>query len=197
MIHSLIQIGNHFHDSFTIVDMCSPARPCIYVNKHFCDTTGYSYEESVGRNLAFLQGPLTSKETVLFMRKSFDNELACVQDIINYKKDGSPYLNRLLMLPVRAGSKLYYLGFQNDVTLERGLVHNNESLSKVKDREIRHMVNNPLAIIIGKLQLSLIKGGDVQTQQQLLINLEDNFERINHFARRIETISEFENFDIA
>jgi PAS domain S-box-containing protein len=197
MIHSLIEIGNHFRDSFTIVDMGTPSRPCVYVNKHFCDTTGFSYEESVGRNLAFLQGPLTSKETVLFMRRSFENEIACVQDIINYKRDGSPYLNRLLMLPVRAGNKLYYLGFQNDVTLERGLVHNNDSLSKVKDREIRHMINNPLAIIIGKLQLSLIKGNDLKGREQLIQSLEENFLRINQFARDIENLSEFDKFEIA
>ncbi len=197
MIHSLIEIGNHFRDSFTIVDMENSIRPCIYVNKNFCDQTGFSYGESVGRNLAFLQGPLTSKETVLFMRNSFKNELACVQDIINYKKDGSPYLNRLLMLPVRAGANLYYLGFQNDVTIKHGLVHNNESLSKVKDREIRHMINNPLAIIIGKLQLSLLKGNDSKERDQLIHSLEENFLRINQFARDVENLSEFDKFEVA
>lgn len=196
MIKRLMKIGNLFRDSFTVVDMSTSARLCIYVNEVFCQSTGYSFEESVGRNLAFLQGSLTSKETVHFMRDSFKKNLACVQDIINYKKDGTPFLNRLLMIPYQSTANSFYLGFQNDITEKRGLIHSNESLIKVKDSEIRHMINNPLAIILGKLETSPLSQGQDKNEDELMKMLEANLSRINYCARNFDSISELENFKI-
>jgi hypothetical protein len=130
------------------------------------------------------------------MRSSFDKNLACIQDIINYKKDGTPFLNRLLMLPCATAKTFYYLGFQNDVTEERGLNHNNESLLKVKDGEIRHMINNPLAIIIGKLELNPFHKMDEKIEDGLIEKLQINLKKINHTARNFDSISELEDFQI-
>ena len=45
-----------FPACIVISDMCIPGAPMIYVNPEFCRTTGYTAEESLGRNCRFLQG---------------------------------------------------------------------------------------------------------------------------------------------
>ena len=45
--------------SFTITDPRADDDPLVWVNPSFSRVTGYSYEESVGQNCRFLQGPAT------------------------------------------------------------------------------------------------------------------------------------------
>ncbi|MBY0517182.1 MAG: PAS domain-containing protein [Bacteriovoracaceae bacterium] len=194
MLNLLKYVGDHFVDCLVIVDMNTRERNCIYVNNRFEKNTGYSKDEAVGRNLAFLQGELTSKETVQFMKESFANNMACVQDIVNYKKDKTPFLNRLLMIPFQHEKKFFYMGFQNDVTDERGLEHNNASLRQVQDKEIRHMINNPLAIIMGKIALEKELRPESYNLEKVAQELTGTFLRINKFARETESLSDFEKF---
>jgi PAS domain-containing protein len=80
-------IGDHFKDCFAIVDMAGSSRHCTYVNSAFTRETGFSADETIGRNLAFLQGERSSRVAVDFMRHCFENSLAFCQDIVNYRKD--------------------------------------------------------------------------------------------------------------
>lgn len=70
------------------------------------------------------------------MRTAYRDGKACIQDLINYKKDGSIFLNRLLLLPLEEPSKdtHVYIGIQNDVTVSSGLRHDNTLLSQVTGR---------------------------------------------------------------
>ena len=68
LLERLCMVGNHFDDSFIVVDCNSNKRECIYVNQKFLEETGYSYQEVIGRNLSFLQGSQTSKETKNYLR---------------------------------------------------------------------------------------------------------------------------------
>lgn len=198
MINSLRKIGDHFPFCLTIVDITDAKnRPCIYANKIFLDNTGYSAEESIGRNLSYLQGKLTAEDTIEFMRDCFNKELACIQDIINYKKDGTPFLNRLLMLPIRehATGDIFYLGIQNDITQEKGLEYNNQSLRAINSGEIRHIVNNHLALILGTFELKFMKSSSQEEINSAAKNLEETFNRINEYALNVEHISDFADFD--
>ena len=197
MFKLLKAIGDDFPHCLTIVDINAPGRPCIYVNEHFTKNTGYSSEEAVGRNLSFLQGELTAEDTQVFMRNSFKEKLACIQDIINYKKDGTPFLNRLLMLPFSDGDRELYIGFQNDITSTKGLEYNNESLKKVNDGEIRHMVNNPLTIILSTYYILLKENESIDEDKYNKVkeSLANNFARIIDYSLNIEDVSNFENYD--
>lgn len=195
MLEKIKRIANYFPYCLTIVDVKSKGRPCVFVNNKFYENTGYDVQEAVGKNLSFLQGPLTSNDTRKFMRECFSEGLSCIQDIVNYKKDGTPFLNRLLMLPLNTDDhELFYVGFQNDITRIRGLIHNNDSLSKVNDGEIRHMINNPLTIILGKMAIALRNAKSEAEVIKVAKSLSDTFERINSFALNGEDVSNFEKF---
>src|SRR3712207_4895780 len=53
-----------------ITDPRQPDNPILFVNDAFSDLTGYSREETVGRNCRFLQGPGTDASTVRRIREA-------------------------------------------------------------------------------------------------------------------------------
>lgn len=97
-----------------------PDVPLVLVNDAFCRLTGYSGEESVGRNCRFLQGPLTSGEQRRALRRFVHDEAAEGGrfPVLNYRKDGSRFLNLVFMSRLRdaAGVTRYILASQFDMT---------------------------------------------------------------------------------
>ena len=78
-------------------------------------------EEAAGRNCRFLQGPGTDPETIQRLRRALDEGTACSVDIRNYRKDGTPFWNRLSITPVRDadGELTHYVGVQSDITARK------------------------------------------------------------------------------
>ena len=98
LLNRLRLIGDHFKDCFTIVDMAGAARQCIYVNSAFTSETGFSSNDTLGRNLAFLQGERSSSVAVDFMRHCFENRIelprvthAKISHVLNNPLPNVPY----------------------------------------------------------------------------------------------------------
>ena len=102
----------------TISDPHQEDNPLIYANEKICEQTGFSSSEIHGRNCRFMQGPATDSETVDRIRTAIRNEEPITEIIRNYRKDGTPFWNRLTIAPIRdeAGRLTNYAGFQEDVT---------------------------------------------------------------------------------
>ncbi len=118
-----------------------PDNPIVFVNDAFCRLTGYPREEILGRNCRFLQGEETDRDTVAKIRAAIAKREPVRLDILNYRKTGETFWNRLLMAPVRdaLGDLAYFFASQVDVTLERerleGLeTHNAALMAEVSDR---------------------------------------------------------------
>lgn len=196
MLRIIKEIGRNLPYCITIVEMKKNGeRPCVYANSKFFENTGYSPSFAIGRNLSFLQGNNTSKNTIDFMRKNFLKEKALIQDIINYKADNSPFLNRLLLLPLKSNNNKFYLGFQNDITKLKGLEYEEKSLTKIQDGEIKHFMNNTLSIIQGKYYKFLNEENDMEKKIRAKQSLSLEFEKILQFILEIDKLSEFENFE--
>ena len=90
--------------SCAITDPNRPDNPVVYVTPEFERQTGYtaSYtaSEIIGRNLRLLQGPNTDPETVAEIRRAIDDMLPIKVEILNYRKDGTSFLNRIAIRPV-------------------------------------------------------------------------------------------------
>ncbi len=104
-----------------ITDPHQPDNPIVFVNDAFSRLTGYSREEIVGRNCRFLQGPETDQGDVARIREAIAQRVPIEIDLLNHKKDGELFWNRLLISPVfdRDGELTYFFASQFDVTLER------------------------------------------------------------------------------
>lgn len=192
----LMDIGEHFPFCYTVVECLDNGyRECIYVNSIFTDVTGYEASEAIGKNLSFLQGPLTAKDSVDHMREALSNYRSCIQDVVNYKKDGTPFLNRLLILPISSKDGLFFVSIQYDITEKKGVAYHNDSLKKVTDSEIKHSVKNLLTIILNCHAQLLKESSSLDERRRIHNVLADAFFRINNYCINIESLSDFENFD--
>ncbi len=121
-------------EGITIADALAPDRPLIYVNEGFARLTGFSVEETIGSNCRFLQGPDTDPAAVKEIRDAIAQERYCDVELLNYRKDGTTFWNRLSITPVRnaAGQTTHFVGVQSDVTrsriAEQNLLAANETL---------------------------------------------------------------------
>lgn len=106
--------------SFVITDPRQPDNPIVFVNEPFLRLTGYERSEVLGHNCRFLQGPDTDPETVNAIRDALRRAEAITVDILNYRKDGTTFWNRLRMRPVFAdsGELEQFVGVQNPVAPE-------------------------------------------------------------------------------
>jgi PAS domain S-box-containing protein len=103
--------------SVVISNPALPDNPMIYVSETFERQTGYSSDEAIGKNCRFLQGADTNPHAVQAMREALLAETTFTIDILNYRKDGTPFMNRLRIRPLfdAQGRLTYYVGAQNPV----------------------------------------------------------------------------------
>lgn len=76
-------------------------RRIIWVNEDFTRITGYALHEVTGKVPgAILQGPGSEPDAVDRIRASLKREEACKDEVTNYRKNGEPYLCRLVIHPI-------------------------------------------------------------------------------------------------
>ncbi len=104
--------------AFTITDPRQPDDPLIWVNPSFTRITGWSYEEAVGRNCRFLQGPATDPAAVAEVRAALRAQEAVTVTLLNHRRDGTAFWNQLSISPVfdGEGELVSFVGVQTDVT---------------------------------------------------------------------------------
>ncbi len=105
-------------EGITISDPSLPDHPLIYANSGFERLTGYSSAEVIGRNCRLLQGPDTDPAAIAEIRTALREQRECSVEFLNYRKDGSPFWNRLSITPVRDGNGRisHFIGVQSDIT---------------------------------------------------------------------------------
>ena len=194
MLEELKAVSTQFECCLTIANMADPLHPLIYVSQKFTDVTGYGLDFAFGKNCSFLQGRLTDKNKILFMRKMFNEQSSCCVDLVNYKRNGDPFWNRLVMLPLRLDEGFFYIGFQHDVTQKKAKTNTEADLSSIQDSEICHKIKNPLSIVLARC--SDLKKNNYNESKKLEIysKLKEAIQRIDDFVIHIEDSSEFENW---
>ncbi|WP_217431022.1 PAS domain-containing protein [Sphingomonas bacterium] len=121
-----------------------PDNPIVFANGAFCRLSGYPRDEILGRNCRFLQGPGTDRAMVAHIGAAIRRVEPVEIDLLNYRKDGEPFWNRLLMAPVfdTDGVLAYFFASQVDVTIERerlaGLESDNAALMAELTDRLRH-----------------------------------------------------------
>lgn len=102
----------------TITDPTRRDNPIVYANEQFRELTGYDEEEILDRNCRFLQGEETDPEPVETIRRAISTAEPVSVRMRNYRKDGTPFWNRIGIAPVTDddGTLRSFIGFQEDVT---------------------------------------------------------------------------------
>jgi len=114
----LTQILDGSVNGITLSDPDQEDNPIVYANKAFEQITGYSNEETVGRNCRFLQGQERDQEELQKIRDAVKNAKAVEVTLKNFRKNGELFYNRLSITPLfdNDGHLIYFLGVQYDVT---------------------------------------------------------------------------------
>jgi PAS domain S-box-containing protein len=138
-----------------VTDPRQPDNPIVLANQAFLDLTGYAADEIVGRNCRFLQGDGTSPVAVTAIRSAVADARECTVELLNYRKNGSAFWNRLHVSPIHddSGGLLYFFASQDDVTENRKV----QSLKAEECRllkEVDHRARNALAVVNGIVRLS-------------------------------------------
>jgi two-component system sensor kinase FixL len=163
-------------DGIIISDAREPDIPIIYVSPSFERLVGYKAEEIIGRNCRMVQGPGTDREAIRRISIALQEGKVFQGEILNYRKDGTPFWNFLRIAPIRDGSGqvTHFVGTQTDVTehhfarehqrdLENAVAH----ASRIRTvaalgASLAHEVNQPLAAILANAQaaLKLLEAGN-------------------------------------
>ena len=103
--------------SVVITDPSLPDNPMIFVSDEFEKQTGYPPEEAVGRNCRFLQGPDTDPSAIEKIRQVLKEKGEISIDILNYRRDGTEFWNRLRIRPLYGddGDIMFFVGAQNPI----------------------------------------------------------------------------------
>ena len=103
---------------FTISDPRQDDDPLVWVNPAFTRVTGYAFDEVVGRNCRFLQGPATDRAALQELREGMAERRPVTVTLLNHRKDGTAFWNQLSVSPVfdGRGELVSFVGVQSDVS---------------------------------------------------------------------------------
>lgn len=108
-----------------LCDLAQPDVPIVYASDAFASLTGYTNAEILGKNCRFLQAPggkvrptshrkYVDERTVRKMHTAVQTNDEVQLEVVNFKRNGSLFVNLLTMIPVRWDSHdfRYCVGFQ-------------------------------------------------------------------------------------
>jgi PAS domain S-box-containing protein len=135
--HPVLEAIQHSPIATVVSDPLLPDNPLIAVNAAFCAMTGYSESESVGRNCRFLRGPNTENSQTEKLRDSIYARRPALAELINYKKDGSPFRNAVMIAPLfdDNGALELFVGSQIEVLPQE------ESIAIVRQQQAAEIVD--------------------------------------------------------
>jgi PAS domain S-box-containing protein len=150
-----------------LTDPNLPDNPIVFGNRAFQDLTGYEEDEVIGRNCRFLQGAHTDRAHVAELRQAIADQKAISVELLNYKRDGTPFWNAVYIAPVHdeTGRLLYFFASQLDVTRRRMSEQAFRQAQKMEavgqlTAGLAHDFNNLLQVVTGNLEFLRVKLAD-------------------------------------
>lgn len=107
----------------------APGPRIVYANRAFFELTGYAPEEVIGRNPRMLQGACSERGTLNRIKEALIQKAPVEVEILNYRKDGTPFWAELSISPVFDGQGrcTHFVSVQRDVSARR----NHQSLLRL------------------------------------------------------------------
>ena len=133
------------------------------VNKHFEEATGYHLDEIKGKTPgSFLRGEATDPEKTNELRTAILNKKECSTTILNYKKNGEPFIVNIKLIPIfnDTGELVNFVSIQEDITeteKQKAIIIQKNDKLKLREEQYNSIVNTTNDFII-----SLDAGGQIK-----------------------------------
>lgn len=117
----LASVINGSSASVAIADATNDNLPLIYVNDAFLALSGYRREDVLGRNCRLLSAEDPDAPERMRLRQAVRARSGGTFTLLNRRRDGSFFWNRLTLFPVRdkTGRATHLVATQTDITAER------------------------------------------------------------------------------
>jgi PAS domain S-box-containing protein len=194
-------------EGIVVTDASMEDDPIVFVNEKFLQMIDYSREEVLGRNCRFLQGKDTDKGTINEIRQAIQEQKPFKGEIVNYRKEGTPFWNLLVIAPVvdQQGKVTQFVGLINDITerkkAEQQLILQNEQLKKINQEldqfvySVSHNLRAPLTSILGLIGISRLTD-QVEQRDQYLNMMEKSVEKLDFTIRQINDYAKNERIEV-
>jgi PAS domain S-box-containing protein len=149
----------------TTASLDPPGPQIVYANPAFTRMTGYAAAEILGQTPRILQGPASDRAVLDQVRHTLARGESFQGEIVNYRKDGTPYLLAWSMDPVfdAQGTITHWVAIQRDITAAQAAQHERAQLLEAMQTALRlrndmlqavaHELRTPLTTIFGFAQL--------------------------------------------
>lgn len=135
-----------------------------YVNTAFTKITGYSREEAIGKNPRILNSGEQDKSVYAEMWATINQGDAWQGRFINKKKDGSRFIEDVTISPIlgQGGEIVNFVAAKRDITDQLQVQEKYQQAQKMEAigqlaGGVAHDFNNMLAIIIGQVEIAMLK----------------------------------------
>ncbi len=151
----------------------SGGRNILFVNPAFTRLTGYQPEEVIGTTLDVLNGPESNKELIAKITASLNNFAPVNEEVIRYKKDGTPFWLNVSYLPVfdKNDTCSHWISIAHDITDTKQQEANLRESLREKEMllsEIHHRVKNNLAIVSSLMELQAFNSKNEEVYDSLI-----------------------------
>nr|AML76437.1 putative LOV domain-containing protein [Kirkia wilmsii] len=130
-------------DNFTITDPSISGHPIVFASRGFLKMSGYSREEIIGRNGRMFQGPRTNRRSVMEIREAIREERTTEVNLLNYRKDGTPFWMLFRMSPVFSkedGRVIHFVAVQVPIVSKKHRRNSGVSFSEDSGSGLREIV---------------------------------------------------------
>lgn len=188
-------IVNKVHTGVTLVDPNKDDMPIVFVNDGFCEITGYDKNEVLGKNFRFLRRDTHDQKNLDIIKECMEKKKTCEVELINYKKDGTKFINLLSISPIldAQGEVVYYVGVQLDITnkVESGRLDTLKNMAS----GLTHEINTALVSLSGNLDMITYDIEDISEKnlQEDMFSLVDKIKASSNKITKIITTLHYLN----
>ncbi len=175
-IEMLSLVASHTANSVIILNAAGRIE---WVNEGFRIMTGFVQEEAAGKLVKdILSGPATDPQTILRIEEKMARASAFDIEVLNYKKNGTPYWVKSDVTPVidANGELQQYILIQTDITerlmFMQRLQDNNDTLHEIA-RINSHEIRKPVSSILGIMSMFDLDKNETALNHRLLTMLRE------------------------
>lgn len=181
-------------DAVAIMD---PTGTIVYVNRAFTALSGYTSEETVGRNPRDLvRSGVQQQEFYAEMWATLLAGKVWQGELVNRRKDGSTYTEEQTITPVKndKGEITHFIAIKRDITARRALEMQYRQSQKMEGigrlaGGVAHDLNNLLTVINGTVELMMPREGEREDHRGDLLEIRRAADRAASLTRQLLAFS--------